>query len=130
LGIGGWRWWLQRVVAMCDVAARCAGVRCGSHGARPRHRPQILTANMYRNWDETLTTFRYVADQTGWSWGARELARWSGAVMMWQVMRPQGRLPHCRPVPGAVNVHKLLGSQRKGSSPPIPPQVSAMRSAL
>ncbi|KAG2441039.1 hypothetical protein HXX76_003892 [Chlamydomonas incerta] len=46
---------------------------------------KILTANIYRNWDESKETFKYITDQTGWSWGTREVARWSGAVMMWQI---------------------------------------------
>ncbi|KAG2490256.1 hypothetical protein HYH03_011380 [Edaphochlamys debaryana] len=46
---------------------------------------KVLTANIYRNWDEALETFKYITDQTSWSWGTRELARWSGAVIMWQV---------------------------------------------
>ncbi|KAG2450408.1 hypothetical protein HYH02_004910 [Chlamydomonas schloesseri] len=46
---------------------------------------KILTANIYRNWDESVETFKYITDQTGWSWGTREVARWTGAVMMWQI---------------------------------------------
>ncbi|EFJ44640.1 hypothetical protein VOLCADRAFT_82699 [Volvox carteri f. nagariensis] len=46
---------------------------------------KVLTANIYRNWDESVETFKYITEQTGWSWGAREVARWAGAVMMWQV---------------------------------------------
>ncbi|KXZ47817.1 hypothetical protein GPECTOR_32g429 [Gonium pectorale] len=46
---------------------------------------KVLTANIYRNWDESVETFKYITEQTGWSWGSRELARWAGAVMMWQV---------------------------------------------
>ncbi|GIL92120.1 hypothetical protein Vretimale_14928 [Volvox reticuliferus] len=46
---------------------------------------KVLTANIYRNWDESVETFKYITEQSGWSWGAREVARWAGAVMMWQV---------------------------------------------
>ncbi|GFR47294.1 hypothetical protein Agub_g8981, partial [Astrephomene gubernaculifera] len=46
---------------------------------------KVLTANIYRNWDESKETFKYITEQTSWSWGTRELARWTGAVMMWQV---------------------------------------------
>jgi microsomal prostaglandin-E synthase 2 len=46
---------------------------------------KIITANIYRSWDETWNTFKYITDQTNWSWGTRELARVSGAVIMWQV---------------------------------------------
>lgn len=34
---------------------------------------------------ESWATFRYVTEQTNWAWGVRELARASGAVLMWQV---------------------------------------------
>lgn len=34
---------------------------------------------------ESWNTFRYVTQQTNWSWGVREAARVSGAVLMWQV---------------------------------------------
>ncbi|GIL61952.1 hypothetical protein Vafri_16311 [Volvox africanus] len=51
---------------------------------------KVLTANIYRNWDESVETFKYITEQTSWSWGAREVARWAGAVMMWQVGK---RLP-------------------------------------
>eukprot|EP00198_Chlamydomonas_reinhardtii_P011681 XP_001701018.1 glutathione S-transferase-related protein [Chlamydomonas reinhardtii] len=34
---------------------------------------------------ESVDTFKYITDQTGWSWGTREVARWAGAVMMWQI---------------------------------------------
>lgn len=46
---------------------------------------KIITANIYRSWDETWNTFKYITDQTNWSWGTRELARVSGALIMWQV---------------------------------------------
>lgn len=46
---------------------------------------KTITANIYRNWDESWDTFRYITDQTNWSWGTRELARVSGAVLMWQI---------------------------------------------
>ena len=46
---------------------------------------KIITANIYRSWDETWKTFKYITDQTNWAWGTRELARVSGALIMWQV---------------------------------------------
>jgi len=46
---------------------------------------KIMTANIYRNWNEAWETFTYITEQTNWSWGTRELARWSGALIMWQV---------------------------------------------
>lgn len=46
---------------------------------------KVLTANIYRSWDESFQTFKYITDQTNWSWGTRELARMSGAVLMWRV---------------------------------------------
>lgn len=26
-----------------------------------------------------------MTEQTNWNWGLREVARWSGAVLMWQI---------------------------------------------
>lgn len=46
---------------------------------------KILTANIYRSFDESMGTFKYITDQTNWSWGTRELARLSGTLIMWQV---------------------------------------------
>ncbi|KAF5837234.1 glutathione S-transferase [Dunaliella salina] len=46
---------------------------------------KVITANIYRSWDESWNTFRYVTEQTNWAWGLREAARVSGAVLMWQV---------------------------------------------
>lgn len=46
---------------------------------------KVITANIYRSWDESWNTFRYVTEQTNWAWGVREAARVSGAVLMWQV---------------------------------------------
>ncbi|KAG1681334.1 hypothetical protein FOA52_007380 [Chlamydomonas sp. UWO 241] len=54
---------------------------------------KIITANIYRSWNtptacswnESLDTFKYITEQTNWGWGTRELARMSGAVIMWQV---------------------------------------------
>ncbi|GAX78327.1 hypothetical protein CEUSTIGMA_g5769.t1 [Chlamydomonas eustigma] len=46
---------------------------------------KILTANIYRSWSESWDTFKYITEQTNWSWGTRELARSSGAILMWQV---------------------------------------------
>eukprot|EP00798_Chlamydomonas_sp_ICE-L_P013873 gene13873-19799_t len=33
---------------------------------------------------ESWDTFKYITEKTNWSWGTRELARISGAVIMWQ----------------------------------------------
>ncbi|KAJ9510120.1 hypothetical protein QJQ45_015606, partial [Haematococcus lacustris] len=46
---------------------------------------KVITANIYRSWDESFNTFRYITEQTNWSWGTREAARLSGALLMWQV---------------------------------------------
>eukprot|EP00201_Polytomella_parva_P007689 CAMPEP_0175065878 /NCGR_PEP_ID=MMETSP0052_2-20121109/16187_1 /TAXON_ID=51329 ORGANISM="Polytomella parva, Strain SAG 63-3" /NCGR_SAMPLE_ID=MMETSP0052_2 /ASSEMBLY_ACC=CAM_ASM_000194 /LENGTH=346 /DNA_ID=CAMNT_0016332497 /DNA_START=59 /DNA_END=1099 /DNA_ORIENTATION=- len=51
---------------------------------------KLLTANIYKSWDDSVETFRYITSQTNWSWGTRELARWIGAILMWQVGK---RLP-------------------------------------
>lgn len=51
---------------------------------------KVLTANIYRSFDESLNTFQYITEQTNWSWGTRELARLSGTLIMWQVGK---RLP-------------------------------------
>lgn len=46
---------------------------------------KVLTANIYRNWDESVASFKYITDQTEWGWGTREVARWVGAVLMWRI---------------------------------------------
>jgi len=51
---------------------------------------KVITANIYRSWDETWASFTYITEQTSWAWGTREAARLSGAVLMWQIGK---RLP-------------------------------------
>ncbi|MEW5303242.1 MAG: hypothetical protein WDW36_005950 [Sanguina aurantia] len=51
---------------------------------------KVITANIYRSWDESFASFRYITTHTNWGWGTREAARISGAMIMWQVGK---RLP-------------------------------------
>lgn len=46
---------------------------------------KVVTANIYRNWDESWRTFGYLTSETKWGWGTREVARVSGALLMWQI---------------------------------------------
>ncbi|PNH02244.1 Prostaglandin E synthase 2 [Tetrabaena socialis] len=50
---------------------------------------------------ESVETFLYITDQTSWGWGARELARWGGALMMWQVGK---RMPKKYGIEGDLRV--------------------------
>lgn len=46
---------------------------------------KLLTANIYRNFDESVKSFSYITDQSNWGWGTRTLAKWSGAILMWRI---------------------------------------------
>ncbi|KAF8067212.1 R1 [Scenedesmus sp. PABB004] len=46
---------------------------------------KVLTANIYRSWDESWGTFDYMTRQSHWSWPVQQGVRLAGAVLMWQV---------------------------------------------
>lgn len=101
-GKGGSSWWLggggsKRDAASLDVVVRSAA-RPSAAASEEEERlwrrwvderfVKVLTTNIYRNWDESWSTFRYLTDEksgTNWGWGTRELARVSGGVIMWRV---------------------------------------------
>mmetsp|Transcript_8550 Transcript_8550/g.14693 ORF Transcript_8550/g.14693 Transcript_8550/m.14693 type:complete len:356 (+) Transcript_8550:34-1101(+) len=88
---------------------------------------KMITANIYRSWDESVSSFKYVIDQTNWSWGTRQLARWSGATIMWRVgagmpkkYKIEGDLREalysdCNAFVDAVGTHRpFLGGEQPG----------------
>ncbi|KAI8472680.1 MAG: glutathione S-transferase [Monoraphidium minutum] len=46
---------------------------------------RVLTANIYRSWDETWDTFSYIAGQSHWNWAAQQAVRAGGSLIMWRV---------------------------------------------
>lgn len=46
---------------------------------------KVLTANIYRTWDESWSTTSYMAEQSSWNWGVRQGVRVAGALLMWQI---------------------------------------------
>ncbi|GBF88381.1 prostaglandin E synthase-like [Raphidocelis subcapitata] len=46
---------------------------------------RVLTANIYRSWDETWNTFSYIAGQSHWNWASQQAVRLGGSLIMWRV---------------------------------------------
>lgn len=46
---------------------------------------RVLTANIYRSWDETWRTFSYIAGQSHWNWASQQAVRVGGSLIMWRV---------------------------------------------
>ena len=46
---------------------------------------RVLTANIYRSWDETWRTFSYIAAQSHWGWASQQAVRLGGSLIMWRV---------------------------------------------
>eukprot|EP00775_Hariotina_reticulata_P012596 gene12596-12728_t len=48
---------------------------------------KVLTANIYRSWDESWGTFKYMTQQSHWNWAVQQSVRLAGSVLMWQIGR-------------------------------------------
>ncbi|WIA12733.1 hypothetical protein OEZ85_006371 [Tetradesmus obliquus] len=46
---------------------------------------KVMTANIYRTWDESWNTFSYMTQQSHWNWAVQQSVRLAGAVLMWKV---------------------------------------------